>query len=65
MNAQEAIQILAKDYSDDAIQILAEAVEAASEYGDPDGSLTDWIGNGEYDGTETVESLAAEWDSDR
>lgn len=70
LNARLAIAILAGNPSvgltsanrDDAIQELAAAVEAESQYGDPDGSLTDWIAAGEYTGNETVESISAEWD---
>ena len=64
MNAHEAVEILATRQGniDEAIQELAAAVEMESEYGDPDGSLTDWIAAGSYTGSETVESLAAEWD---
>lgn len=45
-----------------AIQNLSVGVLAESEYGDPDTSLTDWLAAGEYDGSETVEEIAAEWD---
>lgn len=41
---------------------IAENVQRASTYGDPDSSLMDWLGNGDYDGNETIESIAAEWD---
>jgi hypothetical protein len=62
MNAQEAIKTLANGHNDEAVQVLVEAVLHASEYGDPDNSLADWIANGEYLGGETVESIALEWD---
>ena len=65
MDAQQAIAILAGKANGDsyeAIKALEEAVIDASEYGDPDNSLQDWIGNGQYTGEETVESIAAEWD---
>ena len=65
MNAQQAIAILAGKANgnrDAAIQELSVAVAAESEYGDPDSSLGDWLAAGEYTGSETVESIAAEWD---
>lgn len=55
----------AGDVRDVAFQNLAAAVLAESEYGDPDSSLTEWLKAGEYDGSETVEQIAAEWDADR
>ena len=45
-----------------AFENLAAAVLAESEYGDPDGSLMDWLTAGEYDGSETAKQIAAEWD---
>ena len=73
MTAEEAIKILAasrglndddatKDVVYDAVLVLADAVLEASETGDPNNSLTDWIAGGTYTGNETVESIAAEWD---
>ena len=65
MDAQKAIAILANKANGDryeAVKILENAVCDASEYGDPDNSLQDWIGAGQYTGEETVESIAAEWD---
>ena len=73
MTAEQAIQILAasrgvndddatKDVVYDAIIVLSAAVLEASETGDPNDSLSDWIGSGTYTGSETVESIAAEWD---
>ena len=55
----------ASDVKRIAFQNLAAAVLSESEYGDPDSSLMDWITAGEYDGSETVEQIAAEWDADR
>lgn len=52
----------AKDVKRIAFENLAAAVLSESEYGDPDSSLMDWITAGEYDGSETVEGIAAEWD---
>ena len=52
----------AQDVKHIAFENIAAAVLAESEYGDPDGSLMDWITAGEYDGSETIESIAAEWD---
>jgi hypothetical protein len=65
MNAQQAIEILAgkaEGDKDEALQELSVAVLAESAYGDPDSSLTDWLAAGDYTGSETVESIAAEWD---
>lgn len=52
----------AADVKHVAFENLAAAVTAESEYGDPDGSLMDWLTAGEYDGSETAEQIAAEWD---
>jgi len=46
----------------EAVLSLAQQVEAASTYGDPDNSLVDWLSAGEYTGNETVESITVEWD---
>lgn len=65
MNAQEAIKVLAGKANgsrDAARTALAAAVIIASDYGDPDDSIMDWIAAGSYDGSETVKSIAAEWD---
>lgn len=55
----------AHDVKHIAFQNLSAAVLAESEYGDPDGGLMDWLTAGEYNGSETVEQIAAEWDADR
>ncbi len=63
-----AIQKLASDPTDnDALQKLETKVASASQtgHGEQQDNLIDWLANGDYDGTETVESLAAEWDADR
>lgn len=70
MSFQEALQILANrtDDSDkryDAVMVIELAVKDASEYGDPDSSLQDWVSAGQYELTDTPESIAAEWDSGR
>lgn len=67
ITAEQAIKILASKTDDldvryEAVVTLAGAVLDMSEYGDPDSSLEDWIGAGDYTGSETVESIAAEWD---
>jgi hypothetical protein len=51
------------DLRQEAVLTLTAAVEAASRTGDRTQSLQDWIYNGSYDGTETVDSIAAEWDA--
>ncbi len=61
----DPVQVLAGNQAgdrDEAVQNLALLVRAESVYGDPDWSLTDWIAAGNYTGSETVESIAAEWD---
>jgi len=65
MNTQEAIKVLAGKASgsrDEARTALAAAVTLESAIGDPDDSIMDWIAAGSYDGSETVEYIAAEWD---
>lgn len=52
----------AADVKHVAFENLSAAVLAESEYGDPYGALMDWLTAGEYDGSETVEQIAAEWD---
>ena len=62
----DPIQTLANDPNDyDAIQELEAQVAAASEIGADNGALQDWLADGDFDGSETVESIAAEWDGDR
>lgn len=63
----DAIKIMVSGEGDtyQAIQVIESAVLGASEYGDPDHSLNDWIAAGQYQLTDTPESIAAEWDSDR
>lgn len=53
---------LADDLKDSALAVLEAAVLEISTYGDPDDSLMDWLSNGDYHGSETIESIAAEWD---
>lgn len=70
MTFQQALAVMidGTDDSDkryEAVQVIEAAVSAASEYGDPDSSLQDWISAGQYKLTDTPKSLAAEWDSDR
>ena len=47
------------------VKVSGEALMGHSSYGDPDNSLFDWLAAGDYDGTETPESIARDWDSDR
>ena len=79
MNPKDAIQMLAtthaseirpedagegyEDERDAAVQTLFAAVERASETGDPDQSLQDWINAGSYEVSDTVESIVAEWNA--
>jgi len=66
MNTNEAIAILAgvnDGNIDKARSVLCEAVLEASETGDPTDSMMDWIANGDYSPTDTVGSIAAEWDA--
>lgn len=69
MTFQEALEIMVNTPNSDnaynAILVIESEVLAASEYGDPDNSLQDWIAAGQYKLTDTPESIAAEWDSDR
>ncbi len=62
MKFQEAVKILAckldGDYYDDALRI---AQDLTSRDGDKDG-LVQWVYNGDYDGSETAESLQGELD---
>jgi len=65
MTAQQAIETLSHSNDDyEAILVLADAVECQLDdmniQYDSDG-LQDWIGNGDYDGTETVDSIVAEY----
>lgn len=51
------------------LEQLAKLVAAAStrgEWYDGEGSthVSDWLAEGDYDGSETIESLAAEWDAE-
>ena len=62
MNAEQAIKRLSEvvwDYP--AVLVLEEAVldliQTSSD------GLQEWLGNGDYDGSETVRSIAAEWDA--
>ena len=79
MNAQDAIRMLATthaseiapedagdgydDERNEAVQKLYTTVYDASETGDPSGSLQQWLYAGNYEVTDTVESIAAEWDA--
>lgn len=50
-----------------ALQDAEEQVAQASQagYGTQGDNLIDWLSAGDYNGTETVEGVAAEWDADR
>lgn len=70
MTFQQALEIMVNGTEDSdkrykAVQVIELAVKEASEYGDPDRSLQDWISAGQYKLTDTPESIAAEWDADR
>ncbi len=70
MTFKQALKILVNGTNDsderyEAVQVVELAVKEASEYGDPDSSLQDWISAGQYKLTDTPESIAAEWDADR
>lgn len=70
MTFQQALEIMVNGTEDsdlkyEAVQVIELAVRDASEYGDPDSSLQDWISAGQYRMTDTPESIAEEWDSDR
>jgi len=70
MTFQQALEIMVNGTGDsdlqyEAVQVIEAAVSEASEYGDPDSSLQDWISAGQYKLTDTPESIAAEWDADR
>ncbi|HMT20458.1 MAG TPA: hypothetical protein PKE20_04305 [Promineifilum sp.] len=70
MTFRQALNILVNGTDDsdeqyEAVQVIELAVKDASEVGDPDSSLQDWISGGQYKMTDTPESIAAEWDADR
>jgi len=64
MTAQQAIEALSHSDDYEAILALADAVETQLDdmniQYDSDG-LQDWVAAGDYDGTETVESIAEGW----
>ena len=68
MTTQQAINELAKgNQSDEAIKVVAQAVASNSRRGEwYDGpnstNIIDWVAEGAFDGSETVDGLAAEWD---
>lgn len=72
MTFQEAIAILVNGRGidptiewdaqiDEARHIVTRDILAVVGGRDDDGSLGDWIANGSFNGSETAESLAAEW----
>lgn len=67
MTYEQALNIMVNGEGDkyEAIQVIEREVAAVSEHADPDSSLQDWIAAGQYKLTDTPESIAAEWDSDR
>ena len=70
MTFQQALSIMVNGTDDSdkryqAVQVIESEVRDASEVGDPDSSLQDWIAAGQYKLTDTPESIAAEWDADR
>lgn len=70
MTYEQALDIMVNGTDDsdkryEAVQTIELAVLSVSEYGDPDSSLQDWIAAGQFKSTDTPESIATEWDSDR
>lgn len=69
MTFQQAISELTNgNKSDKAIEVVYQAVAAASQrgewYDDPGSTnVLDWVAEGDYSGNETVESLTDEWDN--
>jgi hypothetical protein len=72
MNFQDAITTLAQGRPidstiewdaqiDQALTVVVRAVLEIVGGRDDDGALGDWIANGDFDGNETAESIAAEW----
>ena len=68
MTTQQTIKELANgNQSDEAIKVVAQAVASNSRRGEwYDGpnstNIIDWVAEGAFDGSETVDGLAAEWD---
>jgi hypothetical protein len=70
MKFQRALEIMVNGTDDsdekyEAVMTIESAVVKVSEFGDPDRSLQDWISAGQFKSTDTPESIASEWDSDR
>lgn len=70
MTFKQALKIMVNGSEDsdlryEAVQVIELAVSEASEHGDPDRSLQDWISAGQYKLSDTPKSIAKEWDSDR
>jgi hypothetical protein len=65
MEFNQAIAILAQgskhDQIDEARSVVTRAVLEIVGGRDDDGALGDWIAAGEFSGSETAESIAAEW----
>ena len=61
MNFQEAINIMAVKQEGDYYDASLRVAQDLTTKGDVDG-LAQWVYNGDYDGTETVESLQQELD---
>ena len=61
MDAQRAIEILAERDSSEAVGVLEAAVSALCKTSTA--GMDEWLAAGDFDGTETVENLAAEWDN--
>ena len=59
MNFQEAINIMAGKQEGDYYNASLRVAQDLTTKGDVDG-LAQWVFNGDYDGTETVESLQEE-----
>lgn len=69
MTFKQAVAIMMAGPDSDAIEVINAAVEplcttdANNNADSSETRLCDWIADGCYDGTETPESIAAEWDA--
>jgi hypothetical protein len=45
-----------------ALDILEDAIAVAASYGDDNGTLRQWLTQRKFDGSETTQALADEWD---
>ena len=69
MTTQQAINELANGNREhEVVTVVAQAVAVASRRGEwydgPNGTnVYNWVADGDFDGSETVTTLAAEWDN--